>query len=61
MQTNPYALTGDYGFPITKAIRLKPQEASMEAPPMAVSKDTGFLSSKDKREEEQSGVSVTVP
>ena len=60
VQTNPYALTGDYGFPVTKAMRLKSQEASMVAPPMVVSKDKGFLSSKDKREEEQGGVSVTV-
>ena len=41
-------------------MRLKPQEASMVAPPMVVSKDKGFLSSEDKREEEQGGVSVTV-
>ena len=32
MQSNPYALTGDYGFPVTKVI--KPQEASMVEPPM---------------------------
>ena len=42
MQTNSYALTGDYGFSVTKVMRLKPQEASIVAPPMVISKDKGF-------------------
>ena len=41
VQTNPYALTGDYGFPVTKVMRFKPQEDSMIAPSKVVSKDKG--------------------
>ena len=52
VQTNSYALTGDYGFPVTNVMRLKPQEALMVAPPLVVSKDMGFRTTSVKHPNE---------